>query len=120
MEPRKIKNEEHIIQTKFVQRVRHLRSDLLCWATPNGGLRHPSVAAQLKAEGALAGVPDIFIARANRKHHGLYLEFKTPKGRTSDSQKKIIAKLREEGYRVKIVRSVDSAWQVLMEYLDEE
>ena len=33
----------------------------LYFAIPNGGHRHPAVAAKLKAEGATPGVPDLFI-----------------------------------------------------------
>jgi len=115
-----VKYTEHIEQVKFVQRVRHLRHDLLLFAVPNGGYRHPKEAARLKAEGVLAGVPDIIVARATKKYHGLYLEFKTASGRTSDKQKKVIATLELEGYCVKVVRSCDKAWKALMEYLGED
>ena len=114
-----MKNEEHLHQVQFVQRVRHLRHDLLMFAIPNGGLRHHTVAAQLKAEGQYAGIPDIHVARATRKYHGLYLEFKTKKGRTSAAQDKVIEKLRLEGYCVRVVRSADEGWNALMEYLEE-
>ena len=113
-----VKHVEHVEQVKFVQRVRHLRHDLLCFSIPNGGYRTKTEAPRLKAEGVLAGVPDLILARANKKYHGLYLEFKTAKGRTSDQQKKVIEKLRTEGYCVEIVRSADQAWKTLMEYLD--
>lgn len=115
-----MKHTEHTIQVKFVARVRHTRQDLLCWSTPNGGYRNPKEAARLKAEGVLAGVPDILVAKATSKYHGLFLEFKTPKGRTSVIQNKVIEKLRDEGYCVRVVRSVDEAWNVLLKYLAEE
>lgn len=56
--------------------------------TPNGGQRHPAVAAKLKAMGTLSGVPDfIFI----RPHNGLqkidFIELKKdPKQKLSESQ----------------------------------
>ena len=120
MERLKIKFEEHLSQVKFVQRVRHLRQDILIYSIPNGGYRHYKEAARLKAEGVTAGVPDLFIAKATAKHSGLYLEFKTAKGRVSDKQKYIIEKLRDEGYCVEIVRSADAAWEVLLKYLSEK
>ena len=113
-----MKHEEHQEQVKFVQRVAHLRKDVLCWATPNGGYRRPREAARLKAEGTLSGVPDIFIAKANYDYCGLFLEFKTKRGRVSPQQKVVIDKLISEGYCVKIVRSCEEAWTVLEEYLD--
>ena len=114
-----MKHTEHLEQVKFVQRVRHFRHDLLIFAVPNGGYRNPKEAVRLKAEGVLAGVPDLILARAAGKYHGLYLEFKTPKGKTSDDQKKVIEKLELEGYCVKVVRSCEAAWAALLEYLDE-
>jgi len=111
---------EHIHQVKFVQRVRHLRHDLLLFSVPNGGYRVKREAARLKAEGLTAGIPDLILAKATAKYHGLYLEFKAAKGQTSANQKEIIAKLKAEGYCVRIVRSADEAWNTLTEYLSEE
>ena len=115
-----LKNSEHVAQVKFVNRVRHLRHDLLLYSIPNGGLRHHTVAAQLKAEGQYAGIPDLHLARATAKYHGLYLEFKTKQGTVSKVQKKVIEKLQLEGYCVKVVRSADEAWDTMMNYLAEE
>ena len=108
---------EHTEQTKFVMRARCMHPDLLIFAVPNGGKRDPREAARLKAEGVLPGVPDIVVARAASGYHGLYLEFKTPTGRTSAKQQAVIAQLVDEGYRVEIVRSAEDAWTVLEGYL---
>lgn len=115
-----MKHVEHLDQVKFVQRVKHLRHDILLFSVPNGGYRHAKEAGRLKAEGVTAGIPDIVVARATAKYHGLYLEFKTKSGRPSEVQKKIIAKLEFEGYCVRIVRGADAAWEILMQYLREE
>jgi len=112
-----MKHEEYIEQVKFVQRVRHLRHDLLIFSIPNGGYRNPKEAIRLKAEGARAGIPDIHVAKANEEYYGLYLEFKTRKGRVSVVQAEIMEKLKLEGYCVEVVRSCEEAWEFLMEYL---
>ena len=115
-----MKHEEHNEQVKFVMRVNNFLPDLLMFAVPNGGKREMREAVRLKAEGVLPGVPDIVIARAAANYHGLYLEFKTAKGRTSDKQKAVIAKLIEEGYACCIVRSCEEAWDALNRYLDKK
>lgn len=90
------------------------------FSVPNGGKREKREAIRLKAEGMLAGVPDIMIAEPSREFHGLFLEFKTAKGKPSESQKEIITKLREKNYKCVIVRSADDAWRTLMWYLEED
>lgn len=52
----------------------------LMFAVPNGGDRHPAVAAKLKAEGVKAGVPDIFLPVPRNGYHGLFIELKELKG----------------------------------------
>ncbi len=48
------------------------------FAIPNGGDRHPVVAARLKAEGVKSGVSDICLPVARRGYHGFYIELKKP------------------------------------------
>lgn len=45
-------------------------------AVPNGGWRHETVAAALKAEGVRPGVHDVYLPVARRGAHSLVLEFK--------------------------------------------
>lgn len=60
----------------------HPDLDML-FAVPNGGDRHPAVAARLKAEGVRAGIPDIFLDVPRRGFHGLRIELKAPGGNGS-------------------------------------
>ena len=51
------------------------------YAVPNGGYRHPSTAANMKAEGQRPGVPDLCAPFSRtgpdgRVHHALYVEMK--------------------------------------------
>ena len=48
----------------------------LLFAVPNGGYRPMTTAAQLKAEGVKAGVPDVCLPVARGRFHGLWLELK--------------------------------------------
>ena len=81
-------------------RIKH--PDALVFAIPNGGKRHPSVAAKLKMEGVLAGVPDLWI-------EGSFLEIKTEKGRLSPAQKDIIKRLRDRGITVEVAYGLNDA-----------
>ena len=56
------------------------------FAVPNGGLRSKTEAARLKAAGVKAGVPDIMLAVARCGFHGLFIEMKVGKNKTSAAQ----------------------------------
>lgn len=89
----------------------------LTFAIPNGGDRHPAVAAKLKAEGVRAGVPDIFVPIAVHPYHGLFLELKAEGGRTASNQREWINSLRDLGYRAEVVFGWLEAREVILEYL---
>lgn len=115
---------ERQAQITVVQYLRTKYPDVLFWATPNGGSRNAIEAANLKKEGVRAGVPDLFIAYAQRsltsdKHFscGLFIEMKSAKGKLSDSQIDIMNKLSAEGYQCEVCYSVDEAIKVIDEYL---
>lgn len=52
---------EHLEQREFVSWFRKTYPGVRIFAIPNGGYRNLATAARLKAEGAVAGVPDLFI-----------------------------------------------------------
>ena len=58
----------------------------LLFAIPNGGHRHPVVAARLKAEGVRAGVPDICLPVARKGYHGLFVELKFGRNKPTPAQ----------------------------------
>lgn len=76
----------------------------LIHAIPNGGGRSRREAGRLKAEGVLAGVPDLFLPVARGGYHGLYIELKrsavgaAPRGRISRVQADVMTLLRAQGY----------------------
>ena len=95
-----MKTTEHDIQVNCVNyfRLRYLKG--LIFAIPNGGQRNVIVAAKLKAEGVLSGVPDLCIPIAKKGYNGLYIELKNGKaGKVSDNQQTIMGKLQNEGYK---------------------
>ena len=112
---------EHLYQCEVVSICRLSRTPAeKIYAIPNGGLRKKSEAIRLKAEGVLAGIPDLFLPHPVDPYHGLYIEMKAPDGKVSTLQHARIKELREAGYRVVICYSVASALDKLNEYLGTE
>jgi hypothetical protein len=92
-------------QMPFVQWFRRTYPDVRIFAIPNGGHRHPAVAAKLKATGVSSGVPDLFIPAWK-----LWIEMKRVKGGTvSAEQKDWIKYLEEVGYCVKVCKGAEAA-----------
>jgi len=112
---------EHNIQCGIIMgaRLQRLPSPLcLLHSIPNGGQRHIAVAKKMKAEGQLAGIPDLFLPYAAHGFHGLYIEVKTVKGVLSESQKTIHGLLEKQGYAVEIVRSIAEGVKLLQWYCE--
>ena len=93
--------------------------DLLkIFAVPNGGLRNAIVAKKLKAEGVVAGIPDLILPVAKNGYHGLFIELKTEKGKPSPAQKDRIKQLIADGYFAVICYGWAEARVVLKNYLE--
>ena len=91
--------------------------DLIVAAIPNGGTRKAREAIKLKAEGVLAGMPDLFIAEIVGNFHGLFIEMKSEGGVLSQEQKKIHAQLLLRGYAVQVCRSFEEGKIAVEKYL---
>jgi hypothetical protein len=73
----------------------------------------------LKAEGAMAGMPDLMVCMASGGYHALFIEMKTEKGKLSDTQKIVHAQLINAGYCVKVCRSFEEFTQTIKTYLEK-
>jgi hypothetical protein len=83
------------------------------FAIPNGGHRNKIVAKKLKAEGVLAGVPDLCLLTFNEP---IFFEVKTPTGTVSPEQRAIHKEWRESSLcQIYLVRSLDDFITVLTE-----
>ncbi|WP_234735349.1 VRR-NUC domain-containing protein [Tellurirhabdus bombi] len=94
----------------------------LLFAIPNGGHRNKAVAAKLKHEGVLAGVPDLMLAKASGAFHGLFVELKVQyangqKNTPSPEQKQRIKELKEQGYFVAVCYELNQFIEVVNTYL---
>lgn len=88
----------------------------LLHACPNGGHRHPAVAAKLKKEGVKPGVPDVSWGVARGGFIGLAIEFKYADGNPSEEQRKRITKMQEAGWCVAVCWSWPAAARLLTGY----
>ncbi len=89
----------------------------ITFAIPNGGKRNAAEAANLKTQGVTAGVPDIFCGLARCEKHGLFIEFKSPKGKLTAKQKIFIEKIQDQDYCVAVCYSVHDAIEAFEFYL---
>jgi len=95
-------------QMHFVQWFRRTYPGVLIYAIPNGGARHPAVAAKLKATGVTKGVPDLHVPAWS-----LWIEMKRQKGgRVSDEQKEQMAYLQSIGHTCLVCAGNEIAQQM--------
>ena len=85
---------------------------------PNGGSRNKLEAANLKKQGVRAGVPDICLPVARGGYHGLFIELKFGKNKTTANQDKWLAKLNEKGYAVAVCYGCKKAQDKILKYLN--
>ena len=111
--------KETAIQQGYFAWVRLHPSPKLQWvhSIPNGARRSITTARRAIAEGLTSGVADVFVPYANDLYHGLYLEFKTPKGKQTLQQQAFEKYCNDNGYRYVVVRSVDDAIKITCEHL---
>jgi hypothetical protein len=93
---------EHQMQSAFFDwlKLQKFEGVELAHAIPNGGARHPAVAAKLKKEGVKTGVPDVSLPIARGGYIGLAIEFKSKDGNPSKEQRERISKMQLERWCV--------------------
>lgn len=116
----KLKISEDALQAQCIQWIRYAYPKLLCWATPNGGLRDVRIARKLKATGVLAGVPDLILAAPSRGYGAAFIELKVGYNKPTDIQMAIMERLKEAGYAVNVVYTFDDFRQFVMWYLENK
>ena len=124
MKPRrKPRQLEHAIQKAVIQACRMLEGRYpevkYLFSVPNGGHRHPAVAAQLKASGTKSGVPDLFLPLpVPGGPAGFWLEMKAPGGVVSQNQQDYLRFLAEVGFKVEVHYCAQTAVDSIRAYLD--
>ena len=110
---------EYEIQKAIISWVRRHPDDRLklLYACPNESRRSPSHFAKRRAEGMLAGVPDLHLPCPSQGYPGLFIEVKTPEGKLSKEQREYKERCDKVGYPYVIVRSVNQGIRTLETYL---
>ena len=89
----------------------------LIFHIPNGGSRNTAEAANLKRQGVKAGVPDLCLPVPMNGFHGLYIEMKYGKNKSTEKQEKWQKALREQGYYVVVCYGAEEAERLIASYL---
>lgn len=92
---------------------------ILIFAIPNGGSRNKIEAANLKRQGVKAGVPDLMVPVARRGFHGLFIEMKYGRNKTTPAQDEWLNHLNREGYLAKVCNGYGEAVELLKYYFSE-
>jgi len=97
---------------------RYLDALGLLWFHPaNGGSRNVREAVNLKKQGVKPGVPDVCIMEPRNGYHGMFIELKSEKGRSSPFQVVWIANLNDRNYKVIKSNSLDEVIFEIEQYL---
>ena len=89
----------------------------MIYHVPNGGSRNKLEAQNLKAEGVKAGVPDLHLPVPAAGYHGLYVEMKWGKNKTTDNQDWWLEELARQGYKTEVCYSAEAALIEITKYL---
>ena len=112
---RKPRHVESGIQQSCVLWFRHAYPRYLIFSVPNGGSRNVVEAANLKKEGALAGVSDLIVVA---DHKVLFVEMKAPRGRQQQTQKEFERRVEVLGHKYVVCKSVEDFMQKVREWLN--
>lgn len=116
--PRKNKHPERDLQRAIVQLLRRAYPQIVYNAATNEAqareddpAKRMRFGAARKASGVLSGFPDLTLCLPGGRC--IFLELKAPKGRLSEAQEDVHARLRANGHSVYVIRTVDEVVQLL-------
>lgn len=105
-------------------RLQYVKYKKLLFSIPNGAmlqgteLQRQIQGKQLKLEGLVAGVADLFLCLPGVDgSYGLFIEMKTEDGRQTDSQKEFEAAVKAVGYRYELCRSFDQFRNIIKSHI---
>ena len=110
-------NHESKLQQACVKWFRLQFRDVIIFSIPNGGSRHQKEVSKIKAEGVLAGVSDLFIMKGSRGFHGLFIEMKYGKNKTTEAQDIFLEKAKKERFATAVCYSFEEFVKITTQYL---
>lgn len=111
---------ESALQRQCIAWMRIAHPGIVCFAIPNGGRRGRIEAAIMKGEGVTAGVPDVFVALPRPPYAGLFVEFKSAKGRPTPAQRAMQERLVDAGYLVAEIRDFETWRRTIIAYIGKD
>jgi hypothetical protein len=114
-----MRHEESQIQIAWIEWLNLQYPHLAKYAlhVPNGGKMSIWKGQYLKRMGVQAGVADILFMWPHGEYHGLWLEFKSSKGKQSEAQEAFELRCHVVNYCYKLVRSLDDAIKAFNKYI---
>ena len=118
---RKPKNDEHKLQSAAFKWFRLQYPNMVhnLFSIPNAAKRTKRIGVYMKEEGLLPGVADVVLMKSNKFYGACFFEFKTPKGRQSDTQKEWEQKITADGYKYVVVRSLEDFRREIKQYISD-
>lgn len=95
------------------------KEKIVLFSIPNGiYTKNLIIAKKAKATGMRAGIPDLFLAVPRHGFAGLFIEMKRVKsGYVSQTQKEMISRLEQAGYKCSVCKGFEEAKREIEEYL---
>lgn len=115
-----MKYEESKIQISFIEwlRLAYPKFSQFALHVPNGGRMGIIRGSILKKMGVKAGVADILFMWRKKDFGGLWLEFKSAKGKQSETQKDFEGLCHIAQYDYQVVHSLDEAMIAFKRYMN--
>lgn len=127
-----MRHTEHDLQSQCIKwfRLQYPRLSLNLFAIPNGAKRDVVSGRWYKKEGLTAGVSDVFLAIPSKDInvydgkitdlHGVFIEFKSAKGKQTEPQIEFENKVRYHDYAYWIVRDFNDFMKKINNYIGEK
>lgn len=114
-----MKRKESELQINCVNwfRYQYPQYKMLLFAIPNGGKRNITTAMNLKREGVISGVPDLFLSLARGEWHGFYLELKAGANDLTMNQDLFFREAQKQQYKCEVIRTLDQFMREINYYL---
>lgn len=87
------------------------------WHNVNEGKRSYTMGKKLVRAGLRRGVPDLQIPVPSGQYHGLFIEMKYGRNKTTPEQEYWLGLLSKQGYAVKVAYSAEIAIKAISRYL---
>jgi len=122
------KQTEHNLQSACIKWFRLQYPSETLHSIPNGTKMSPVTGKWYNTEGRMAGVADCFLAAPSQEIdlynckqkiiHGAYIEFKSEKGKQTDTQREFEKRVTYKGYKYWVIRDFEDFRNKINKYLE--